>query len=148
MGPTGDDVTMTLPLPERCVHVSEQQPQPIVRRAEDNEYFELETAEGTSKTVIFHEDEDGVPTFRMRRYRLAPGAKVPKHTNGVEHEAHALAGEFVAGIDDEETVIEAGDSMFIPAGTVHWFRNESEEEATFLCMVPIGDAEIKLLDEE
>ncbi|MFB6113149.1 MAG: cupin domain-containing protein [Halodesulfurarchaeum sp.] len=127
--------------------MSEQRPQPIVRRAEENEYFELDTADGVEKTIIFHED-DGVPNFRMRRYRLEPGATVPKHTNSVEHEAHAIQGEFVAGIGEEETLIEAGDSMFIPDGTVHWFRNDGDETAIFLCMVPIGDAEIDLIDDE
>jgi quercetin dioxygenase-like cupin family protein len=35
----------------------------------------------------------------------------------------------------------------IPAGTVHWYRNESDEEGAFLCAVPNGDDAIELVDD-
>jgi quercetin dioxygenase-like cupin family protein len=128
--------------------VSTDEPSPILKHKDEYDYFELDTAEGVRKTVIFHEDDDGVPNFRMRRYVFEPGAEVPKHTNGVEHEGHILEGPVVVGLEDEEYEVEEGDSMFIPPGTVHWFRNETDHEVGFLCMVPIGDAEIKLIDDE
>ncbi|MCQ4332954.1 cupin domain-containing protein [Natronomonas sp. F2-12] len=123
------------------------QPEPVIKRAEDVEYETLSVADGASKAVILDES-DGAPNFRMRRYRLEPGAEVPKHTNGIEHEVHAVTGEYVVGIEDEEHSVSAGDSILIPAGTVHWFRNETDEESAFVCMVPNGDAGIELLEEE
>ena len=57
-----------------------------------------------------------------------------------------LEGEYTVGLDDEELTVSAGDSLFIPAGTVHWYRNESDEPGAFLCAVPNGDDEIQLLD--
>ena len=126
--------------------MANERTEPVLKRADEVEYETLSAADGVRKAVILDEG-DGAPNFRMRRYRLEPGAEVPKHTNGVEHEVHTVAGEYVVGIDDEEHAVSAGDSLLIPAGTVHWFRNESDEESSFICMVPNGDAGLELVDE-
>jgi quercetin dioxygenase-like cupin family protein len=120
-------------------------PRPAIKRADDVDYEELSAADGVSKAVIFDES-DGAPNFRMRRYRLDPGAEVPRHTNAVEHEQYVLDGEYVVGIDGEEHTVSAGDSLFIPAGVVHWYRNESDEPGAFLCAVPNGDDDIEVVD--
>lgn len=126
--------------------MQEQHLEPVLKRDEEIAYERLSKADGVEKAVIFDE-ADGTPNFRMRRYRLAPGAEVPKHTNGVEHEIHTVTGEYVVGIDDEEYTVSTGDSLFIPAGTVHWFRNESDEESAFICMVPTEDAALELVED-
>jgi quercetin dioxygenase-like cupin family protein len=127
--------------------MAEMRPEPTVKRADDVDYEELSAAEGVEKAVILDES-DGAPNFRMRRYRLEPGAEVPKHTNGVEHEVHTVRGEYVVGFEGEEHVVSEGDSLLIPAGCVHWFRNESGETSAFVCMVPNGDADIELVEDE
>jgi quercetin dioxygenase-like cupin family protein len=124
----------------------ETQSTPVIKRDDDVTYETLSKAEGTEKAVVLDES-DGAPNFRMRRYRLAPGAEVPKHTNGVEHEVHTVTGEYVVGLDEEEHRVSAGDSLLIPPGTVHWFRNESDAESEFICLVPNGDASIELVDD-
>ncbi|MFD1586232.1 cupin domain-containing protein [Halorientalis brevis] len=83
----------------------------------------------------------------IRRFTLAPGGEVPKHTNEIEHEQYVLAGEYTVGIGDEEYTVSAGDSLFIPANTVYWYRNEGDEEGAFICAVPTGDDEINLTEE-
>lgn len=45
-----------------------------------------------------------------------------------------------------EYTVSSGDVTFIPAGTVHWYRNETDEEAAFICAVPTGDDEIRVVD--
>lgn len=122
---------------------SEPRPQPIVRRSADIEYEAVDAADGMWKGVLLSE-EHGAPHFAIRRFLLDPGAQVPKHTNGVEHEQYVLAGEYVVGIDDAEYTVTPGDSMLIPAGVVHWYRNESDEQAAFICAVPNGDDTIEL----
>jgi quercetin dioxygenase-like cupin family protein len=126
--------------------MSEERQRPVIKRAAEVDYEELSKADGVRKAVVIDES-DGAPNFRMRRYRLEPGAAVPKHTNAVEHEVHTVTGEYVVGLEDEEHVVSAGDSLLIPAGTVHWFRNESDAESAFVCMVPNGDAGIELVDD-
>jgi quercetin dioxygenase-like cupin family protein len=121
-------------------------PEPLVRRAADVAYEAVGAADGLRKGVLISE-ADGAPHFAIRRFTLAPGAEVPKHTNEVEHEQYVLAGEYTVGVGDEEFTVEAGDSLFIPAGTVHWYRNAGDEEGAFLCAVPNGDDAIELVGE-
>ncbi|ADQ68431.1 cupin [Halogeometricum borinquense DSM 11551] len=121
--------------------------EPVVKRAGDIEYESVGAAEGMSKGVLLNAD-DGAPNFAIRRFVLEPGATVPKHTNDVEHEQYVLSGKYTVGIDDEEYEVAAGDSLFIPGGVIHWYRNDSDVEGTFLCAVPNGDDTIQVLDEE
>ncbi|WP_256392443.1 cupin domain-containing protein [Natronoarchaeum rubrum] len=120
-------------------------PEPTIRRAEEIEYETVDAAEGLSKGVLIGADESA-PNFAVRRFELDAGAEVPKHTNEVEHEQYVLSGEYVVGIEDEEHEVSAGDSLLIPAGTVHWYRNESDEAGAFICAVPNGDDEIELVE--
>jgi len=125
--------------------MSEETPQPLVRRASEVEYEDVDAAEGMRKGVLVGE-EHGAPTLAIRRFVLDPGATVPRHTNEVEHEQYVLEGEYVVGIGDEKHAVSAGDSLFIPAGTVHWYRNEGDEAGAFVCAVPTGDDEIRVVD--
>jgi quercetin dioxygenase-like cupin family protein len=118
--------------------------EPLVRRAEEIDYEAVGAADGLRKGVLV-DDRDGAPTFAIRRFTLAPGAEVPKHTNEVEHEQYVLSGEYTVGLGDEEHRVEAGDSLFIPAGVVHWYRNDGDDEGAFLCAVPNGDDAIELV---
>jgi quercetin dioxygenase-like cupin family protein len=120
-------------------------PDPVIHRTEDVEYETVDAAEGLSKGVLIG-DEQGAPNFAVRRFELDAGAEVPKHTNEVEHEQYVLEGEYVVGIESEEHAVSAGDSLLIPAGVVHWYRNESDEAGAFLCAVPNGDDAIELVE--
>jgi quercetin dioxygenase-like cupin family protein len=119
--------------------------QPLIRRTDDVSYESVDAADGLSKGVLVDED-DGAPNFALRRFTLDPGAEVPKHTNEVEHEQYVLSGEYVVGIEGEEHVVSEGDALLIPAGAVHWYRNEGDEAGAFLCAVPNGNDEIRLAE--
>jgi quercetin dioxygenase-like cupin family protein len=125
--------------------MSETEPTPVVKRAAEIEYDSLDAADGMSKGVLLDES-DGAPNFAIRRFVIDAGASVPKHTNDVEHEQYVLEGEYVVGIGGEEYTVSAGDSLLIPAGVVHWYRNEGDEQGAFICAVPNGDDEIKLAE--
>jgi len=118
---------------------------PRLRRRDEINYEPVDAASGLQKGVLLAE-EHGAPNFAIRRFTLAPGAEVPRHTNAVEHEQYVLEGEYVVGVDDEEHHVSPGDSLLIPAGTVHWYRNESAEPGAFLCAVPNGDDAIELVE--
>ncbi|UPM41676.1 cupin domain-containing protein [Halocatena salina] len=124
--------------------MSEDSRQPRVRRGEEIEYTEVDAANGMAKGVLIG-PEQGAPNLAIRRFTLEPGATVPKHTNEIEHEQYVLTGEYVVGLDDEEFTVSAGDSLFIPAGVVHWYRNEGNDDGAFICAVPDGDDEIELV---
>ncbi|MFB6155964.1 MAG: cupin domain-containing protein [Haloferacaceae archaeon] len=122
------------------------EPNPVVKRADDIEYDAVGAADGMHKGVLVSA-ADGAPHFAIRRFVLEAGGTVPKHTNAVEHEQYVLEGEYVVGIGDEEYEVSAGDSLLIPAGVVHWYRNESDRQGAFLCAVPNGDDTIELAEE-
>ncbi|ARS89167.1 cupin domain-containing protein [Natrarchaeobaculum aegyptiacum] len=124
----------------------EQEPEPVVRTHDEIEYESVDAADGMKKGVLLDEHA-GAPNFAIRRFVLEPEAEVPRHTNAVEHEQYVLEGTYTVGIGDQEYEVEAGDSLLIPAETVHWYRNEGGESAAFLCAVPNGDDEIVLEDE-
>ncbi|PSP94946.1 cupin domain-containing protein [Halobacteriales archaeon QS_4_62_28] len=125
--------------------MSDHQTAPVIRDDEEMDYEPLDIADGVTRSVMLDES-DGTPNFRMRQYKLEPSAEVPKHTNEVEHEVYNVSGEYVVGIGDEEHTVSEGDTLLIPAGTVHWFRNESDEESEFVCVVPNGDTGTELLE--
>ncbi|WP_293030655.1 cupin domain-containing protein [Natronococcus sp.] len=119
--------------------------EPLIRDGDDVEYEPVSAADGLEKGVLIDESH-GAPNFAIRRFVLEAGAEVPEHTNEVEHEQYVLEGEYTVGIEDEEYEVEPGDSLLIPAGTVHWYHNASDEPGAFLCAVPNGDDEIELLE--
>ena len=120
-------------------------PEPVVKRGDEVSNEPVEAADGLSKGVLLDES-DGAPNFAMRRFELAPGAEVPRHTNAVEHEQYVLAGEYVVGIGEEERAVSPGDALLIPAGVEHWYRNEGDEPGAFICAVPNGDDSIELVE--
>ena len=121
------------------------EPAPVVKRGDEIPSEPVDAAEGLSKGVLLDES-DGAPNFAMRRFELAPGAAVPRHTNAVEHEQYVLAGEYVVGIGDEEHTVSAGDALLVPAGVEHWYRNDGDDPGAFICVVPNGDDAIELVE--
>ena len=80
---------------------------------------------------------DGAPNFELRKFRIRPGGSIQKHYHpDIEHEQYVLAGHYEVGIGKEVYRLKAGDSVYIPAGTVHWYQNGGDEDAEFLCVVP------------
>jgi quercetin dioxygenase-like cupin family protein len=125
---------------------SDQSETGLVRRHDDIEYEPVSAADGLAKGILINESH-GAPNVALRRFTLAAGGDVPRHTNDIEHEQYVLSGEYVVGVDDEEYTVSAGDAIHIPAGAVHWYRNEGDEEGAFICAVPTGEDEIQLVEE-
>ena len=125
-------------------------PSPVVKHAAAVESTAVDAGEGMSRAVLL-DDADGAPNFAMRRFTLAPGATVPEHTNEVEHEQYVLSGEYTVTFepegDAERHRVSTGSTMLIPAGVVHSYHNDGDEEAAFICVVPHGDDTIRVLDE-
>ncbi len=83
---------------------------------------------------------DGAPNFELRKFTIGPGGSIPKHYHpDIEHEQYVLSGDYEIGIGEKVFRLKAGDSVYIPAGTVHWYENGGEKDAEFLCIVPRRD---------
>ena len=66
----------------------------------------------------------------MARGEFNPGAAVPKHTHPGEEVGYILEGEVTFDIAGKPPIVmKAGDSFFIPAGTIHAAKNTGKGEA-------------------
>ena len=80
---------------------------------------------------------DGAPNFELRKFRIKPGGSIPRHYHpDIEHEQYVLAGDYEVGMGERVYRVKAGDSLYVPAGTVHWYKNAGKVDAEFLCVVP------------
>ncbi|MPZ86876.1 MAG: cupin domain-containing protein [Nitriliruptorales bacterium] len=79
----------------------------------------------------------------MWRARFAPGATHARHTHDVAEVFFLMRGRGAAGTGDREYAVTAGSALYVPPGTVHWFRNpDPVEEAEIIgCYLPGGSLE-------
>ena len=118
----------------------------VVKPAERVESTPVDAGEGTSVQVLVGPD-DGAPNFVLRRFVMEAGGGIPVHTNEVEHEQYVLRGRARVRIGDEDHRVGPDDSVYIPAGVPHSYE-VTEGPFEFLCVVPNGPDQIRLLDEE
>jgi quercetin dioxygenase-like cupin family protein len=118
----------------------------VHRRSDDVPAEPVANARATRRQVLIGPGE--APNFALRRFVMQPGGGMPRHTNTVEHEQYVLRGRARIGIGDEVLEVRAGDVLFIPAGTPHWYRAEGEEPFEFLCAVPNRPDEMRVLDDD
>jgi quercetin dioxygenase-like cupin family protein len=105
-----------------------------VKRADEVERQEVSAGVGTARQVLIGPDEG--PHFALRRFIMQPGGGMPNHTNTVEHEQYVLRGSASVGIGEDVHEVKAGDVVYIPAGTPHWYKAHDGEPFEFLCIVP------------
>uniref|UniRef100_B8HZ44 Cupin 2 conserved barrel domain protein n=1 Tax=Cyanothece sp. (strain PCC 7425 / ATCC 29141) TaxID=395961 RepID=B8HZ44_CYAP4 len=64
---------------------------------------------------------------------VPPEGFVPPHTHDKEEESYfVLEGTMMMQLGDQELAIEPGDFVYIPAGTVHGYKNGSNQCVRFL----------------
>jgi quercetin dioxygenase-like cupin family protein len=105
-----------------------------VKHVDDVQAQPVSAGQGTTRQVLIGPDEG--PNFAMRRFIMQPGGGMPPHTNTVEHEQYVLRGRATIGIADSTVEVRAGDVVYIPAGTPHWYKAKEGEPFEFLCVVP------------
>ncbi|HJR52642.1 MAG TPA: cupin domain-containing protein [Gemmatimonadota bacterium] len=119
---------------------------PAVRHSEDVERDPVDAGKDTVRQVLIGPDEG--PNFALRRFIMQPGGGMPPHTNTVEHEQYVLRGRARIGIGDDVHDVRAGDVLFIPAGTPHWYEAGEGEPFEFLCVVPNKPDTIELIGDK
>ena len=73
---------------------------------------------------------------------------MPKHTNTVEHEQYVLGGTARIGLGDDVIEVTRGDVVFIPAGVPHSYESLGPDPFEFLCVVPNGPDEIRIVEDD
>jgi quercetin dioxygenase-like cupin family protein len=108
----------------------------VIRAVSDAPAQVVSRARGATMQTLIGPD-DGAPRFAKRLFTLAPGGRIPKHWHpDIEHVQYVVAGELRLGLGDDEHIVRAGDSVFIPAKTPHWYENRGAVPVQFLCVVP------------
>jgi quercetin dioxygenase-like cupin family protein len=81
--------------------------------------------------------KDNAPNFAMRLFEVAPEGHTPYHQHPFEHEVFVLKGKGSLVVEDGAHPFGEGDSIFVPGGEKHQFKNASKDKLVFLCIVPI-----------
>ena len=69
----------------------------------------------------------------LARAEFNPGGATPRHTHPGEEVAYVLEGQVVVEVEGKPpATLQAGDSFFIPAGTVHAAKNAGSGSAKVL----------------
>ncbi|OPL09498.1 MAG: cupin [delta proteobacterium ML8_F1] len=80
--------------------------------------------------------EEGWESHVMRQVNLEARGYSPKHQHDWPHINYVLKGEGVIFIEGEEYPVKPGSYAYIPAGRLHQFINRTDEELSFICIVP------------
>jgi quercetin dioxygenase-like cupin family protein len=115
-----------------------------VRKAGQVPLDEVRGGTATSRQVLIGDDLS--PHFAIRRFVMEPGGGMPLHTNTVEHGQYVLTGRAEIRIGEESVQVAAGDSVHIPAGVPHSYTVQGDERFEFLCVVPDGPDEIRVVE--
>src|SRR5215204_4777732 len=91
----------------------------------------IDRATGVKTQPLVMSDR-GSRSLTMGLSTFQPGSVIPLHTHNVEEAITILEGEAVAIIDGQEHRVRPYDTTFVPPGTPHHFRNDSEGVMRFL----------------
>ena len=116
----------------------------FVKKIESVPKVKVKTGVNAWKQVMIGVQE--APNFAMRRFILEPGGYISSHTNTVEHEQFVLNGRARIGIGKKVYDVSKNDTVYIPAGTAHWYQVVGEEPFEFICVVPNKEDIIEVLE--
>lgn len=80
-------------------------------------------AKGIARTETVRRDFDGNREAIQVRVDFAPGASFPKHSHPGVEIAYVLSGSIEYELQGKTIRLQAGDSLYIPAGAVHSAKN-------------------------
>ena len=92
-------------------------------------------AEGVTIRWLISE-KDKAPNFAMRLFEVKPDGYTPYHQHSWEHEVFILEGKGSLVTEQKTFPLNKGDAVFVPGEENHQFKNASQENLIFLCLVP------------
>lgn len=101
---------------------------------EDGVDYPIPDLENASRYILVDKDTVGskVITFGYSRFEGKTSLhKKHSHEDGDEL-MYILSGKGIGGVGEYETVQKAGDTIYVPRGTVHWFYNPYDEPLEML----------------
>lgn len=89
----------------------------------DAENTPLETWRAGVETRMLASAQNGATQLCLFEQWVAPGAGAPTHSHSVEEVLSVRAGEAEMWIEERRFAVKAGQSLIVPAGRLHGFRN-------------------------
>ena len=80
--------------------------------------------------------KEGWDGYVMRVIELDEGGHSPKHTHDWPHINYILEGKGSLNIEGRENPLEVGSYAYVPAGSLHQYKNEGSGMFRFICIVP------------
>lgn len=102
---------------------------------------QVEVEESGAKDVLLRwvvSEREGAENFALRVFTVKPGGYTPLHTHPWEHEVFILKGTGAVVNEGKDKPIRQGDVIFIPPEEEHQFKNTSDMELEFICLIPIA----------
>jgi len=109
----------------------------IVAQEKDVQAMVMESPEvkaAAMKALI--SPQQGWEGYVMRVIELGEGGYSPRHTHDWPHINYVLEGSGSLHINGKDTAIEAGSYAYVPAGSLHQYKNEGGGMFRFICIVP------------
>lgn len=97
--------------------------------------YEGENVHGVLKKSLIG-PKDGWDGWVMRIFHLDKGGYTPRHSHDWPHINYIVSGRGIIYLDGKENAVKKGSYAYIPGGVMHQFRNEGEDELSFICIVP------------
>lgn len=79
------------------------------------------------RTRMLTSAQNGATQLCMFEQWVMPGNGAPTHSHPVEEVLTVLSGEAEMWLDQEKTIVKAGQSLIVPARRLHGFRNSGVE---------------------
>lgn len=90
--------------------------------------------EGASRTILIDEKTVGAEDITFGHSKFEPHTSV--HRKHIHREAeeimYMLKGRGISGVNETETEIGPGDTVWVPRAAVHWFYNPFDEPCEFI----------------
>jgi mannose-6-phosphate isomerase-like protein (cupin superfamily) len=94
--------------------------------------LELVPTPGGNESVGLATSATGSTEISLVYQRQAPGGFNPNHFHSCEEVMRQLAGQSTVTIADEEVLLMPGDTLIVPANTLHAVRNLGSEASEWL----------------
>ncbi len=88
-----------------------------------------------SRTVMLDAEHEGA-SFTWLMSRFGPKSSYHnKHSHPMAEELMYIAkGKGIGGVGDVEILVKEGDTLYVPAGVVHWFWNPYDEACDMMTL--------------
>lgn len=97
--------------------------------------FDSPETKGASMKALIS-PEEGWEGYVMRVLELEEAGYSPKHNHPWPHINYMIEGEGRLFMDGEEYEVKKGSYSYVPANTLHQFKNTGKGIFKFMCIVP------------